>query len=144
MIKGFLEALLIMVSSEGWEKGSALFASDVIEGWNDRPVRNNITEWRMAPAAALFPSEETELIGAPLGDDPAAQEFIEAVKRLMVESLDEFEKDPAVEKLEAVANAHVMRLFRKLLEDPATKKLVMARKMSPEEVRKFMKPRTVH
>lgn len=144
MLKGFLDALVLIVSREGWEKGRAIVESDVIEGWDDHPVQNQIAAWRTTPAAKLFPEEETGILGKPLGDDPAAQEFLAAVKRLMAESLDELEKDPATEKLEQAANIHVMRLYRRILEDPATKKLVMARKMSREEAKKFMKPGTVH
>ena len=121
---------MLIVSREGWERGRAVFESDVIEGWDDHPVQNQIAAWRTTPAAKLFPEEETRILGEPLGDDPAAREFIAAAERLVREALDEFREDPAVEEFERAANICIKRLWQKVIEDPTTKDVVMARKMS--------------
>ena len=144
MFRSLLELLVITVSHRGWKNGSAFCAASLDDKEDDHPVRHYIELLRKTQITELLPSEDTEILGKALGDSPKVREFIAALERLIHETLDEIEEDPATAEFERMVNLHLLRLHKKVIHDPATKKLVIAKKMSRKQVEKTMELPTEH
>lgn len=59
-------------------------------------------------------------------------------------SLDEIEEDPATAEFERIVNLHHVRLHKKAIHNPATKKFVMAKKASRQKMDKLVEFPTEH
>lgn len=144
MFRALLEFLVITVSHRGWKNGSAFCAASLDDKEDDHPVRHYIEMLRKTQIAGLLPSEDTEILGEALGDDPKVRELTAAIERLIHETLDEIKEDPATAEFERIVNLHLMRLHKKVINDPATKKFVMAKKMSRRKIEKIVEFPTEH
>lgn len=130
MFRTVLELLVLNASLGDWKETRASCVKEMNEREDHHPILSTIAEMGATPAGGVLVDGETDILGEPLGDDPAAREFIAATERLVRETLDEFREDPAVEEFERAANICIKRLWQKIIEDPTTKDVVMARKMS--------------
>ena len=130
MFKMVLELLVLTASFKSWKETCTHCVQQMNEREDYRPILGYIREAGAASDGGVLVDEETEILGEPLGDDPAAREFIAVARRLVRETLAEFREDPAIEEFDRAANIRIKRLCRKVIEDPTTKDVVMARKMS--------------
>ena len=144
MFRAVLELLVLMVSERGWKDGSASCAATMDEKEPDHPIRHYIEGLRKSHVEGLIPDADTLVLGKALGDGPEARKYVAAVERLIHETLDEIEEDPATEAFERMINLQIARLHKKVIKDPATKKLVMTRKMNRKEIKKRMGFPTEH
>lgn len=63
---------------------------------------------------------------------------------LVCETLDAIEENPATEAFERMVNAHLARLHNKVINDPVTKKMVMAKRVTLDQIKKRMGFPTEH
>ena len=57
---------------------------------------------------------------------------------LVHETLDAIKEDPATDAFERMVNAHPTRLHKKVINDPVTKKMVIAKRVTFDQIKKRM------
>lgn len=144
MFRALLQLLVIKVSHVGWKEGSAFCTASMDEKEDDYPVRDYIEGLRETQVEAMLLSADTEILGEALGDSPELRGFNSAEERLIRETLDAIEEDPATKAFERMVNDQLRRLHKKVINDPATKKLVMAKRVTLDQIKKRMGFPTEH
>lgn len=107
MFRAVLELLVLRVPERGWNDGSASCAATMDEKEPDHPIRHYIEGLRKSHVEGLIPDADTLVLGKALGDGPEARKYAAAVERLIHETLDEIEQDPATEAFERMVNLQI-------------------------------------
>ena len=123
----------------GWEKARDLYLDMLDKQDSAHPVQKYIEEMRRTKGSAIFPDDKMELLSSALNNAPVVREFKAAMERLLIETLDEVEEDPATREFEKRLVHHINRFQRRIVEEPALERLMLAAGMSRKDARKIKK-----